>query len=157
LLKKFTRFVSLKICKIAAAIPAMFFRGFISVCCGFGRWRLHAHCQMETAAAVISCAITAVSSARRNRVRNDNSASVVSQMGWNLRMRFPFVQRGSSAGRTMDYAIPLVATTALVFGAAAAVALIAMAALFTEELVVASAEVEAEGPAASPDRDRTGK
>jgi hypothetical protein len=37
------------------------------------------------------------------------------------------------------------------------VALIAMAALFTEELVVASAEVEAEGPAASPDRDRTGK
>lgn len=57
----------------------------------------------------------------------------------------------------MDYAIPLVATTALVFGAAAAVALIAMAALFTEELVVASAEVEAEGPAASPDRDRAGK
>jgi hypothetical protein len=57
----------------------------------------------------------------------------------------------------MDYAIPVVATTALIFGAAAAVALIAMAALFTEELVVASAAVEAEGPVAPPDQDRAGK
>jgi hypothetical protein len=48
----------------------------------------------------------------------------------------------------MDYAIPVVATAALVFGAAAGLALIAMAALFTGALVVASAEVEAEGLAA---------
>jgi hypothetical protein len=57
----------------------------------------------------------------------------------------------------MDYAIPVVATAALVFGAAAAVALIATAALFTGALAVASAEVEAEGLAALPDRDRAGK
>jgi hypothetical protein len=56
----------------------------------------------------------------------------------------------------MDYAIPVVATAALVFGVAAAVALIAMAALFTGALAVASAEVEAEGLAALPDRDRCG-
>jgi hypothetical protein len=72
-------------------------------------------------------------------------------------MRFPFVQRRSSAGRTMDYAIPVVATAALVFGAAAGLALIAMAALFTGALVVASAEVEAEGLAALPGRDRAGE
>jgi hypothetical protein len=33
LLKGFRPFVSLKICKLAAAFPTKFLRGFISVCC----------------------------------------------------------------------------------------------------------------------------
>lgn len=54
----------------------------------------------------------------------------------------------------MDYAVPVVATAALVVSAAAALAL---AALFTEALAIASAEVAGERTGVMPDKDRDGK
>ena len=64
---------------------------------------------------------------------------------------FPVCTASIKRGRTMDYAIPVVATAALVVSAAAALALIAVAALFAEALAVASAEVAAEGLAGLSD------
>ena len=49
---------------------------------------------------------------------------------------FPVCTASIKRGRTMDYAIPVVATAALVVSAAAALALIAVAALFAEALAL---------------------
>jgi hypothetical protein len=57
----------------------------------------------------------------------------------------------------MDYAVPVVATAALVVSAAAALALVAAAAPFTEALAIASAEVAGERTGVMPDKDRDGK
>jgi hypothetical protein len=57
----------------------------------------------------------------------------------------------------MDYAMPVVATAALVVSAAPAVALVAAAAPFAEALTIASAEVAGERTGVMPDTDRDGK
>jgi hypothetical protein len=57
----------------------------------------------------------------------------------------------------MDYAMPVVATAALVVSAAAALALVAAAAPFTEALAIASAEVAGERTCVMPDKNRDGK